>query len=65
MPWFEFDGERDRFAAKVGYRCNGTRIAAPPRVADEMLASNRQPDECLDIAGRGRARQGTIAEPRR
>ena len=50
MPRFEFDGERDRFAAKVGYRCNGTRIAGPPRIADEMLASKRQPDECLDIA---------------
>jgi len=48
-PWFEFESQRDRRAAKVRCRRCGTRIA-PPRTTDEMLASKRQTDECLDIA---------------
>ena len=48
-PWFEFESQRDRRAAKVRCRRGGTRIA-PPRITDKMLASKRQTDECLDIA---------------
>src|SRR5215472_351304 len=49
MPRFEFEGDRNRLAAKVGCRCGGTRIT-PPRTAGEMLARKRHTDECLDIA---------------
>src|SRR6516165_10027425 len=49
MPRFEFEGHRNRLAAKVGCRGGGTRIT-PPRAAGEMLARKRQTDECLDIA---------------
>src|SRR5215470_3535730 len=49
MPRFEFEGDRNRLAAKVGCRRGGTRIT-PPRTAGEMLARKRHTDECLDIA---------------
>src|SRR5215472_12358968 len=49
MPRFEFEGECDYLAAKIRCRRGGTWIA-PPRITDEMLASKRQTDECLDIA---------------
>src|SRR5215470_11678112 len=49
MPRCEFEGDRNRLAAKVGCRCGGTRIT-PPRAAGEMLARKRHTDECLDIA---------------
>ena len=49
MPRCEFEGDRNRLAAKIGCRRGSSRIT-PPRAAGEMLARKRQTDECLDIA---------------
>ena len=49
MSRLEFEGDRDRFAAQVRCRC-GTKRITPARIADEMLASKRHTNECLDIA---------------
>ena len=41
--------DRDRLAPEVGGGCRGPRIA-PPGIADEMLAGQRQAGQRLDIA---------------
>src|SRR6266566_9833925 len=49
MPGREFQRDRDRLATEVGCRGDAAEIA-PPWVADELLASDGETRERLDIA---------------
>ena len=55
MPRGQRQGQRRRLAPEVGGDGGGLRIA-PPRIADQILASARQPDQRLDIARVARQR---------
>src|SRR4029077_2585184 len=46
--WFEFQGEGDRLTPEVGC-CGAFPLIAPPRVADQALAGERNTGKRLDI----------------